>query len=59
MPKEKTLEEKLEEASSAVERALVAAPSRAEVSLDVSRGIDDIVESERAKWDKAYGKDAP
>jgi hypothetical protein len=27
----------------------VAAPSRAEVSLDVSRGIDDTVENE---WDK-------
>jgi hypothetical protein len=36
----------------------VAAQSRAEVSLDVSRGIDDLVESERAKWDKAYGKNA-
>jgi len=28
----------------------VAAPSRAEVSLDLSRQIDDIVENERAKW---------
>ena len=34
----------------------VAAPSRAEVSLDVSRDIDDIVESERAKWGDTDGK---
>jgi len=37
----------------------VAAPSRAEVSLDVSREIDEIVESERAKWGDADGKGTP
>jgi len=36
----------------------LAEPTHREVSLDLSRDIDDIVESERAKWDKAYGKNA-
>jgi hypothetical protein len=37
----------------------VAAPSRAEVSQDVSRDIDDIVENERAKWGDRDGKGTP
>jgi hypothetical protein len=38
----------------------VAAPSRAEVSLDLSPDIDDVVENERAKWgDNTDGKTAP
>ena len=37
----------------------VAAPSRAEVSLDVSRDIDDIIENERAKWGDRDGKGTP
>jgi hypothetical protein len=37
----------------------VAAPSRAEVSLDVSRDIDEIIENERAKWGDTDGKDTP
>jgi hypothetical protein len=37
----------------------VAAPSPVEVSLDVSRDIDDIVENERAKWGDKGGKGTP
>ena len=37
----------------------VAAPSRAEVNLDLSRDLDDIVENERAKWGDTDGKDTP
>jgi hypothetical protein len=33
----------------------LAEPSHREVSLDLSRELDDITN----EWDKAYGKDAP
>jgi hypothetical protein len=37
----------------------LAEPSRREVSLDLSRNIDDIIENERAKWGDTDGKDTP
>jgi hypothetical protein len=37
----------------------VAAPSRAEVSPELSREIDDILESERAKWGDTDDKTTP
>ena len=37
----------------------VAAPSRSEVQLDVSRDIEDIIENERAKWGDKDGKPSP
>jgi hypothetical protein len=38
----------------------VAAPSPSEVSPELSREIDDLLESERAKWgDDAHGKTTP
>jgi hypothetical protein len=37
----------------------LAAPSPAEVSLDLSREIDDMIESERAKWGATDDKATP
>jgi hypothetical protein len=37
----------------------LAAPSPAEVSLDLSRDIDDMIESERAKWGAKDDKTTP
>jgi hypothetical protein len=37
----------------------IAAPSQAEVKLDLSRDIDEIIETERAKWGDTDGKDTP
>ena len=36
-----------------------AEPVLPEVSLDLSRNIDDIIENERAKWGDTDGKDTP
>ena len=38
---------------------LLAEPSQREVSLDLSRDIDDMIESERAKWGATEDKTTP